>query len=313
MADVPVTPLRFAAFGGRGPCCQITRIENGLRSLGWLDSTANGAETSLVYANDAERWQEAIEYRAMVAPQAKLILCCLDLAEWCYPSYNPYALLPLLRQADAVCSISKYVQSQLHRYFGLGSHIIYNPIMGVTPDTRESGGKPYPQFRAMMVGRLRDPSKRADLAVKALLMAGFSEEEVAIVGSEPIGWGTYMGVVADNVLNDLYNSVDYVMCCSQGGGLELPPIEGMVCGAIPILCHDLTTFHEGWYPRAWGCYPNSHSIAYRLRTLIDNPELRKGEQQHCLAMSEGLRKQLGAEAVARRIVEVYRKLVEVKL
>jgi len=313
--DAPITAplysrLRFKAFGARHLSSQLPRIEDGFRALGAMEGDEQpGNLPYFVYANDSERWEEAANWRDAHAPSAKLVLTCLDVPEWNLPSgYNPYEKLDILKRADAICAISRYVQSQIHRYYALPSYLIYQPIMDVTADARVAGKRPYPQFKAMMVGRLRDPSKRAELAVNALVMAGFSETEVAVVGSEPLGWGTYMGSVSPEMLSDLYNSVDYVLCASAAGGLELPPLEGIVCGAIPIVCSDLTTFHEGFYPAYWGCYPNAHSVAYRLRLLESNPDLKAREQAYCLERAEVLRDYLGKTAVARRILDVVGKL-----
>lgn len=296
--------MRYRCFGARHVLGQLVRIEAGFRALGWVEAGDNDPNVDLIYANDEPRWQEAIEYRDRVQPKAKLILCVLDIPEWNLPhGFNPYAWLPQLQKADAVVSISQYVQSQLIRYYGIMSSIVYQPIKGVSPSKRLSGNKPYP-YRYVLAGRLSDPVKNGSMAVKALLMTGVEEKEVAIVGGDSLGFGTNLGVVDDVTLNDIYNSVDFVMCLSSGGGLELPPLEGICAGAIPIVTSSLTTFPE-FYPSSWGCYPNAHSVAYRLRSLIDNPALMKTDKSYCLEYAPKLSSLLSGRSVASRIFDVY--------
>ena len=300
-ANARQSPVTHMCFGARGPTTQLARIEAGLIAAGSQET--NSGHPSFVYANDESHWQAAIDYHDLICPEAKLILNVLDLPEH-NAGFDSSSLLPRLARAHAVTSISYYVQSQVQRILNLYSHVIYNPVMPVNPNKRLMGERPYPQFRAMMVGRVRDPGKRGVLAVQAMILAGMEESEVAVVGSEPIGWGTYLGIVSESVLNDLYNSVDFVMVTSGFEGLGLPIVESMIAGAIPIVCHDLTTFPELCPPR-WGCYPNPQSVAHRLRRLIDEPALLAEDREYALKRGEGFREQLSGRAVAGRILEAH--------
>lgn len=291
--------------------CQQDRIDKGLFSHGSIVAREGEsvAPVDLVYANDSERWEAALTWRDTYSRSAKVVLNCLDLCEHCDQStYNPYAQVPLLRRADAVTSISHWTQSQLRRYMGLDSTVIYNPIKDVTDAKRVAGVRPYP-YRVLLAGRLGDTSKRAPLAIQALILAGFTEAEVATVGPQPIGFGTHLGVVSDETLNDLYNSVECVLMTSHHEGLGLPGLEALAGGAIPIVCQDLTTAHE-WYPLAWMCYPSPHSIAYRLRLLMDNPALLAQDQREASEMGVTIRNFLSGTAVAGRILEVYQLLIK---
>jgi glycosyltransferase involved in cell wall biosynthesis len=240
----------------------------------------------------------------------------LDIPEHCFAPQGDFthdkliALANALRRADAITAISPFVRSQLNRLLALPATVIWNPIKGVSPDKRLAGDRPY-AFRVLIAGRARDPNKRqTTLGVPALIAAGFEEHEVAVVGGEWPGWGTDLGVVSDAVLNDLYNSVDLVMHPSLNEGLGLSPLEAMVCGAVPVLTYDCSTFGDiQFFPQHWGCYPSVTSLGYRLRALVDNPWLLAAERQHCLECSEGIVEQFGADAVARRIVEVTRKVM----
>ncbi len=311
----PAAPVRFRTFGAGGQLAQVGRIREGLLACGALEADADHAAV-LVYANDAGTHEEAIAYRAQHAPAAKLVLNVLDIPEHCAPprgDYTPDKLVRLqsnLLLADAITAISPFTRSQIQRLLGLGAYLIYNPVKDVSPDIRLSGQRPYP-YKVLIGGRSADGNKRVrELAIPALIAAGYTEQEVAVVGGEWPGWGTNLGVVSDATLNDLLNSVDITMNTVALTGLELMPLESMICGAVPILCYDMSTFRDlGCYPQHWGCYPSVTSIAYRLRVLMETPQVLAADREHCLGLSDQLREQLGKRAVAQRILDVYKRTV----
>lgn len=303
----PGAPIRFRAFGAMHWGGQLPRVIDGLIAAGAVEAPLESPDVDLVYANDEPRWQEAIEYRARVAPTAKLVLCVLDIPEWNLDKgYNPFDLLPRLRATDAVVTISTYVQSQLMRYFALPSSVIYMPIKDVSLTKRLAGERPFP-YRALLAGRLTDPGKRTNMAINAMVMAGLDEHEVAVIGGERIGWGTNLGIVDDATLADLYASVDFTMACSLGEGLSLVPLEGWAAGSVPILCHDMPAI-GGLYPRHWLCWPNAQSIAYRLRSLMDNPTWLQAEKDLARSRADEVQALFSKAAVARRLLGVYHSL-----
>ncbi len=311
----PSLPVRFKAFGSRTPLAQVVRIEEGLRQAGAVE-VEYGSDCDFVYANDSGTHQEAIQYRATYAPRAKLILTVLDLPEHLMSAglgFGAQELATLrtnLLQADAITAISQYTQSQIQRLLGLSSYVIYQPVKDVSPIHRLTSNHHY-SYKVLIAGRTNDPNKRVkSIGIIALLMAGFSEDEIAVVGGEYPGWGTNLGVVNDTVLNDLYNSVDYVMQTSLLEGLGLTAIEATICGAIPIVCSDLTTFPELPFPQYWGCFPSPTSVAYRLRSLQDNLDLRAGDRDYCLNNSDQLMEKFSKVTVARRVLDIYSRLTD---
>lgn len=297
-------PLTYQAFGARCATCQIDRIEGGLTSLGAVE----GDNPDFIYANDSGWYEDAIRAKG-IYPNAKLILNVLDICEHCFPNVDLSKLYRQLKQADAITVISPYVQSQIHRYLGLYSHVIWNPIKPVSPTKRLKGEKPYPQFKAAMIGRLNDSGKRSSLGIQALRHAGFNETEVAMIGPEFPGWGARMNIVSDEVLNDILNSVDFVVIPSLFEGLCLPLAESLVCGAIPIVCHDLTTLPDFDLPRYWGCYPSAYSMAYRMKYLINHPEILAKEKELALQIGERLGEKMSGKAVAQNIINIYNRLI----
>lgn len=305
--------IHFKAFGAQGSALtQIGRIKEGLLLAGATEALDQPAD--LVYSNDSQTHHEAISYRATHAPNAKLILNVLDIPEHlmdggAYGGTHLNDLAMGLREADAITAISPFTRSQIHRYLGLAAYVIWNPVKDVNPTNRIAGERPYP-YRVLISGRTNDPNKRIrNLAIPALINAGFQESEVAVCGGEWPGWGTNLGVVSDETLNDLLNSVDIVMSTTACSGLELAPIEAMICGAVPVMCYDLSTYGDvGVYPHHWGCYPSVAALAYRLRVLMDHPEVLKADREYSLSISEGLINRFAKDVIARNILNVYKQL-----
>lgn len=301
-------------FGGRGPLCQVERIEQGLILEGHR-LCSDDEIPDAIYSNDPNYYDEALKFKLERAPNAKVLFNVLDIPENCFPPDGDFTFERLhslgetLRKADAITCISKWTQSQIHRYFGYSCFVIGNPIKNVSPDKRLSGERPYP-YRVLIAGRALDPNKRIrTLGIPALIGAGFNESEVAVVGGEWPGWGTNLGLVSDETLNDLYNSVDFLMFSSLQEGLGLPVLEALACGVVPIFCSDLTTFADLRLPRYFGCYPSVTALALRLRMLCSNSELLESERQYGLNLSDGIIEDFSGRMVARRIADVVKKLI----
>lgn len=315
-----ITPLTILALGGISPLSQINRIKEGLASLEGITLTDHFGNADVVYCNDAGTYEEALEAKddGRLMEGAKLVFNVLDIPEHLFLPMGDFTheklvnLRNSLVRADAITAISPFVKGQLLRLMALQATVIYQPIKDVSPEKRLKGERPYP-FKVLLAGRARDKNKRQDsIGIPALIMAGFGEDEVAVVGGEYPGWGTDLGIVSDSVLNDLYNSVDFLMHPSALEGLGIPPLEAMVCGAVPILCYDQSTFADiSHYPLYWGCYPSATSVAYRLRALIDNPGIMVAEKEYCLKQSIEIAEEFGKVRVAERIVRVCRNALEV--
>lgn len=294
----PSEKIKVFTDGSRGSSCQLDRIDQGLLANN-CQFVSDFTKADLIYCNNFnENTQLYIDAKRNGSFTGCLIFNVLDIPSWNFPNaFDLKEFYDKLIQADYVTSISQYVYWQLHRYFKLNSHIIYNPIQDINNEIRLKGEKPYP-YKAMLIGRLRDPSKRASLAVNALLLAGYKPEEVAIVGSESIGWGSYLGVISPEELNKLYNSVDFVCMPSIGEGLGLPGLEALVAGAVPVVCSDLTTFGEFYHP-FFGNYPNYHDIAFFLGRGYN---FYKNSLE---SMRENVLNKLTKDKVAKNILRLY--------
>lgn len=299
--------MRCSILGSDGSAlCQIPRLREGFAALGHehtFDTTH--PDTAFVFVGNP-----SFDNYLPLRGQKKLIFNVLDIP-WHLPEVNDIInrLYDHLPYADRVTAISNTVARDVETHCGVKCETIYYPMKPV----RHTGVRKYPQFRALLVGRLRDPNKRVTMAVQSLIRAGFNENEVAVVGGERIGWGVEMGCVTDEALNNLYNSVDYVLMLSKVEGIGLPAIEAACCGAIPIVAPDLTTFDEFWAESPLGLHyqqlNSPNDVANLIRALEGNPTWKAEVKQDILGFAAlKFRPKFEAKAVASRIIEVYQSI-----
>jgi glycosyltransferase involved in cell wall biosynthesis len=287
--------MKVSILGSEGYTNQISRVRDAFVLLGhehtfrhWED------DVKLIFVGDpGHKMDEVIQDKIDDHVRAKIIFnvldCPLHLLE--RGTWNPEKLCRQLAYADAVTSISQWTQGIVKELTGFDSSVVYYPMK----DVFYTGERKYPQYKAMLVGRLNDPNKRTDLAISTLIQYGYNEDEVAMVGSERPKWGDYLGVVSDEVLNNLYNSVDYVVAFGRIEGINLSAIEGAICGAIPAVLRDLTTWDEFWGYSPLNNLPFPDNLSEHKRAIREYAERE-------------LRPKFDKLAVAKRIIEVYQTL-----
>ena len=299
--------MRLSCLGSTNTLlCQIGALREGFAALGH-EHTPNYADanTAFVFVGNSP-----YDSYLPITRAKKVIFNVLDCPTWVpdWPAIRD-SFRANLPQASRVTCISKTVQHDLRNLCGVKAEVIYYPMKPV----RFTGGKRYPQFKAAMVGRLCDPGKRAALGIQALIRAGYNETEVAMVGPEYPGWGSNLGVVSDEALTDLFNSVDYVLMTSRHEGIGLPAIEAACCGAIPIVLPDLSTYNEFWAESPLGLQyqqlTSSDDIAKLLISLNGDAAWKAAAKRDILAYAETRFRPLSDRIeVAKRILSVYQNL-----
>lgn len=246
---------------------QWPRIAQGFIELGHTITNV-AHEADLIYVNNPP-FTQALKDRLSGA-KGKLIFNTLDVPWHHIATFDAGALKAQLAQADAVTAISATTARDIEQVTGIRPTVVYNPVMPVTraPLLRTNR---YARFAS--VGRKSDPNKRTSLAYNALQLLGIERECVALVGADP-GWGAYLGVLSDENVNRVYNSVDFVLVPSHFGGIELPMIESMAAGVIPVVCNDLWTRAEFLLPALFPEYddvaPNAQSIARFIAQYLED-------------------------------------------
>ncbi len=301
--------MLVSIMGSTCTWCQIPALREGFAALGhthtddWTDPNV-----AFVFVGNSpyEPYLEAARNRSK-----KIIFNCLDI-----PIHTPDGHRWInewkmqLADATRVTSISAYTQSQLLTICGIQSDVIYYPMK---PISRMGGAPKYPQYKFLLCGRVNDRNKRFHVALGAILGAGFDKSQVAIVGPENPGWGCYLGVVDDEALNDLYNSVDYVMMPSFNEGIGLVGVEGACAGAIPIILPDLSTYDELWAGSPMGLFYQTfkdvESIEQFLIYMDENPAEKQimKDAMYAYAQTHFVPK-FSAIEVAKRIIGVYHSI-----
>jgi hypothetical protein len=280
--------------GCRESYCQLPRIEKEFVSMGHV-LTDKMEDADLLYVNNA--WYDDI-IKNINNIHGIIVFNVLDLA----PHIKDFPLEKLkhqLRYADIITCISETVQKDLFNRTGYKANIIYQPIQNITRS------KKVYNYKYLFCGRVGDANKRTLLGVNALNLLKIPEEEVITVGSEYNVFGQNAGLVSEEVLNDIFNSVDYVIFPSKEEGIGLPAIEAMAVGSIPIVCNDLSTLKE-FFPE--GIYekldPTPQMIAGFINYLENNQKVKEqcseGLYHHYL---NNLQEKFSPAGVVKRILE----------
>jgi hypothetical protein len=296
--------MRISIQGSDGSSlCQIPALREGFAALGHEHTfEAAHPDTAFVFCGNSPFEQ----YLPLIG-QKKIIFNVLDL-----PFHVPEIgdIIARLREqlplASRVTTISKTVAAHLKEYCNVNAEVIYYPMKPV----KHTGIKKYPGIRALLVGRVNDRNKRAAFAIQSLIRAGFNEDEIVVVGPENPFFGRYFGVCSDEVLNDLYNSTEYVMMTSKNEGIGLPAIESAICGAIPMICPDLSTFDEFWAESPLGLHyqhiNSPNNMASLITSLEDNSTWKAEVKQDLLGYAAlKFAPKFNAKAVATRIIDVF--------
>lgn len=294
--------MKIATFGARHHAGQVVRIDEALRALGH-ELIDDATVADLVYSNNAW-YEDLIDLKQRGRIAGKLIFNVLD----CAPHIADFPIAKLaeqLKHADAVTTISKTVQTDLKTRTGIDSTVIYNPIKPIY----ETHYQRY-SYRYMFVGRVNDAAKRCHLGARALSILGVAGQDVVTVGDEPPHYGgDWFGIADDEQLNDLYNSVDFVLFPSVTEGIGLPPIEAVFAGAIPVICNDCPAMME-WFgdiKEYRQIEPTGPSIAAFL-VKMQNDEARIKLREKLNVLLSSLRDKFTPKRVAERILEVYSNL-----
>lgn len=300
--------MKIFTEGGRGLQCQINRIDEGFTSLGH-DIIGDAPESAdLVYSNNFWYPSEILALKDNPSFKGKLILNVLDIPVHNIDNLDLNKLKVQLQYADKVTSISEYTEKSLFSWTGHHSTVIYQPIMPVKyARWATSEG---PKYRFLFVGRKYDPNKRFGIGVHAMWILGVRPEEVGMIGHETVGWGVNLGQIKTSALNTFYNQADFVFCLGKIEGINLPVIEAMATGCIPVVCNDMTTRQEFLpsekFPEYDEVDPTPSSIACFVGYLMNNVDkLEKLRNRLYTHYKETLENKFTNQAVASNILKVY--------
>jgi glycosyltransferase involved in cell wall biosynthesis len=300
--------VKIYTHGADHVTCQLPRIKDGFIVLGH-EITPNIEDADLIYSNNPW-WDDIINAKRTGKVKGKIIFNILDLCPHCQ-DFPMDRMRAQILEADTITVISETVKKDCLERLNpnLNYNVIYQPKMGVHRTEVQNKLN----YKVLFTGRINDFNKRSALAIRALSLLGYKNSEVAVCGTENGGFGSYLGVLDEEKLNALYNSVDFVVCTSLNEGICLPMIEAAACGAIPIICKDMSTreefFPSSLFPEYLEVEPNPQSIAkFISRFSQDNDAKEKFKQRLHFHFLENLEINFNKTFVASKILEIYNKI-----
>lgn len=289
-----MSTIKVSILGADGYTCQIPRIKEGMKALGHILTKDS---PDLIYSNDPRGYEEALKLKEKY-PKAFLMFNFLDVP-WHMPNIEKQAELLVkhfLIKADVVTVISFKVQNDLSKFYNKKTHVIYNPMKDVSCDEKIKKNNTF-----FYVGRVFDPVKRFSLVREAISKIKDGEKNIKICGLKDPKFGNYLGIIKDEHLNEIYNSSKYVLLPSKAEGIGLPMIEGMVCGAIPIMCSDNLTAKE-FAPSDFICEPNADSMVKKIEELEKDYE---NKRKMALKLGEKYKIQFNKKNIAKNIIDIF--------
>lgn len=294
--------MLISTYGARFYGGQIDRIDQGLKELGHNVNDFLGPP-DLIYCNDMSSWDLAF-HKTRNWSNAKFILNVLDVPFWVSDWKNIHNdWCGKLYGADKITCISQTVQKDIKAYFNIDSEVIYNPIKNIYPLNFESRN-----IFALFVGRASAPNKRVREIIwpfYQVLAKNYKNANSMIhfVGSENPGFGTYHGIVSDEELNRLYNDSAFTLIPSKQEGLNLPLIESLCAGSIPIVCNDMSTALE-FSPSECLCEPSAEGFVKKMTNI----DFLKKADDICLQYGNKYREKFSPKSIASNIISVYHSI-----
>lgn len=300
--------------GANGVPCQLSELRKGFIELG-CDVTEYVTCADLIYSNNPSPTRTQIvkdKKDGKLKPGAKLIFTVLDYPIHLENTESFQKEIPQIRAdlaaADAVCSISEYTQRMVKEKYGFDSFVVYNPIKSPSNSVTFSPEKTY---KFLHCGRRYDSNKNFRLVAESMMMLGFGEKDLGLIGSEG-GWGSYIGTVSDENLYKYYFGAEYVFSCGEIEGLSLTIPESMAAGCVPVVHNKLSTKEEllprSVFPEYEQIDKTSNSIAGFIYYLEKNLNHKENLKQRLSSFYKNeLEAKFNKKEVAKRIYNLYER------
>ena len=271
-------------FGFRGSWGQIQRIEEGFRRIG-CHVAGDGEEFDFIYSNELLQGRDAVQCKA--ASGKPLIRHVQDL-----PAYEGTAVAKgvdelrlhreaVLNSADVLTTNTLFVVEQFKRFWDYERAIVVGQPIQFDPDL---DGFRTRQRRniAVIVGRLADPLKNTDLALRALsLMKRPPDLAMVWVGKakhRPRSWFRRFRIehhieIPATDLARLVKTSRMLLAPSLFEGLGLPPIEALAVGT-PAIVSDIPVKREVFAatPMRFHKPDDPADLAEAIEALLAEPE-----------------------------------------
>jgi glycosyltransferase involved in cell wall biosynthesis len=308
--------LRVKTFGFRGLWGQIARIEEGFRRIGC--AVANpGEDFDFIYSNELLQDRGATECKAQSGKP--LLRHIQDLPG--YENTPQQKSIDELRRyrdvtlasADRITTNSEFVVNQLERYWDYRGAVVVGQPFQFEPDL-DGFRRRRRRNLAVIIGRLDDPLKNTDLALRALsLLRAPPDLAMVWVGKirkKPRRLFRRFKIelhheIPAAALASLVKEARMVLAPSLFEGLGLPPLEALAAGT-PAIVSDILVKRELFadVPMLYHDPHDAADLARAVQFLLDNEEAG-------WKMVDAFAPKIDAyrpEGVAAKIVAAYRGL-----
>jgi glycosyltransferase involved in cell wall biosynthesis len=277
-------PMTVRTFGFRGLWGQIGRIEEGFRRIGCKVIEAD-EDFDFIYSNELLQDRGAIECKAQTGKP--LIRHIQDLPAYeGTPQQKTAEELQTYRAAtlgaaDCITTNTNFVVGQFERYWNYRGAIVVGQPLQYEPDLNGFRHRKRRNL-AVIIGRLNDPLKNADLALRALsLLRSPPDLAMVWVGKAKKKPRSFLRrfkiehhreIPADS-LADLVKHARMVLAPSLFEGLGLPPIEALAVGT-PAIVSDIPVKREVFsgVPMLFHDPHDPKDLARAIQFLLDNEE-----------------------------------------
>jgi glycosyltransferase involved in cell wall biosynthesis len=308
--------LTVKTFGFRGLWGQIARIEEGFLRIG-CKVAKPGEDFDFVYSNELLQQRGAIDCKAQSGKPLIRHIQDLPAYEGTAQEKSADALQAYrdvtLASADRITTNSDFVVKQFERYWGYrGAVVVRQPLQY---ETDLAGFRSRPRRNlVVIIGRLDDPLKNANLAVRALSLLR-SPPDLAMVWvgkakKKPRSFFRRFKIehhreIPASALADLVKHARMVLAPSLFEGLGLPPIEALSVGT-PVIVSDIPVKREVFagVPMLYHDPTDPRDLARAVQFLLDNEEFGWNMVDAFAPKIDLYR----PETVAAKIVAAYREL-----
>ena len=276
------------------------------------------AEVDLVLAHNVLTMHFNLPLTAALADGRRVLAWTHDLA-WTNPRYAafqrpgpPYDLLHVPRPGVRYTAISKHVQGQLAKTYGVAAETVPNGIdraalLRLRPATLELL-RPTGLLDAaplVLVPLRLTRRKRIELSIEAVALLAERLPRLRLAVTGPLGphsadnqayWEELAGLrrargldqrviflrelgephpVDGEMIAELYQLASAVLLTSESEGFGLPVLEAGLA-RVPVVCSDLDVFREVARDAAWTFAPNAApgAIAAALEAALASPQAR---------------------------------------
>lgn len=288
--------MKVKIFGFESSISVLKNIQEEFRNL--QHEAVDYGSVDLIF-HTTGFFEEAIKYHKQ-SPQAVKIFNLLD-ASPLDPHWPVQRAVAGLHEAHIRTTISETAKKHIANRTGIEDLIVIGyPVLPTITNLNYTK-----TIEFLWVGRVSG-TKRFSLALETLRVLGVDANLMAVVGPERPPCGTYIGVLNQEDLNELYNSCRFCFLTSASEGLGLSAIESIISGGFPVLCSDNEVVGELGL-QEFATEPIPHRLAQKVNEIYCNQDKYKAI---AAPLAERFIQQFSVKTFVANVLTLYNDYVE---